>query len=164
MKYIFSILLLVFSVNLLAQKISQSEVSAASRQYSGGSLNFSYTIGGVFSGSISNGNTLTQGFLQAERVSNNSTQSTEDLKLQVFPNPVNENLYIRFFDKKNEKIMAEVFDLSGKKILQKKFYFGESQNSKHLKLNLSDLPSSNYLISVKGDNMQKIISVKISKK
>ena len=147
---------------MLAQNISQSEISAGSNTYVEKNINFSYTIGGVFSGTISNGKSLTQGFHQPEIIKLEKNTSVSDLKLQIYPNPVIEILTIRFYVENESYIQTNVYDVSGKLVLQKTYYSSENENIKNIKLNLNNLEQGNYVISLTGN--KKLISFKILKK
>lgn len=159
---IITFFLVLLSANLFAQNISQSEISSASNTYVESNVNFSYTIGGVFSGTVSNGKSLTQGFHQPEIIKLDENTSAKDLKLQIYPNPVIETLTIRFYIENEQKIQTKIYDISGKLVKQFFSSFYENENSKIIKLKLNDLEQGNYLISLTGK--EKIISFKILKK
>ncbi|WP_449399921.1 T9SS type A sorting domain-containing protein [Chryseobacterium wanjuense] len=72
-------------------------------------------------------------------------------KLEIYPNPVKDNFYIKSDIKSNAKI--SVVDMSGKIV---KTFTGKSQS-----YNLSDLPKGNYMILI--DNEKETIRKKIIK-
>lgn len=85
-----------------------------------------------------------------------TTLATSDVSLQdkveIYPNPVKDDLFINSDDLKNSKI--SVIDMSGKKV---KIFEGSSG-----KYNLSDLPNGAYMILI--DDGKEIIRKKIIKK
>ena len=148
MKNSFSILFLFVSINLFSQTISQTAISSGSNSFSDKKMNYSYTIGGVFSGTISNGNSFTQGFQQPEFVAKTKEVAKNEFKVQVFPNPVIDYLNIRFFAKQESQITIKVYDIAGKIVQTQIFETFENEPSKTIKINLSNLQQGNYIVSI----------------
>jgi hypothetical protein len=72
-------------------------------------------------------------------------------ELQIYPNPVRDNLYIKTDLKSNSKV--SVVDMSGKMV---KTFIGKSES-----YNLSDLPKGTYMILI--DDGKDVIKKKIIK-
>ena len=91
---------------------------------------------------------------------NNFVSSTTELesnfKLNIFPNPTKEKLTINYHLNKNEEITFEIVDLLGKKV--KSFVVFNSSGNNTIDLNISELPSANYILkmntSERTENLQ----------
>lgn len=80
--------------------------------------------------------------------------------IAVYPNPVNDNIYIHLDQKYNwDKLILSIFTLNGKKVFQKQI----NGNGNLLKANLQNLRSGLYIIRISNAN-QIIYSKKILKK
>lgn len=75
-----------------------------------------------------------------------SRSTNTDLKL--FPNPFRETLNLRFPATVNGRYRVEVFELSGKRLLQRDMDLVEGDQQLALDLNTSDLPAATYLLRV----------------
>ena len=122
-----SLLFVAFFVSLSFQAKSQNYslcqqvIAAAGKSGQMGNRYYSYTIGEPFITTLSSaGNKLTQGFHQPELCKLVSTQSLELEKwqIEVFPNPTQDFLNIRFAPRADERLYARVYDLLGRPILQ----------------------------------------------
>lgn len=92
--------------------------------------------------------------IQVEKIT--SIIETENFKLKLYPNPVNEILYISGISIKN----IEVYSLSGKKLLSEMF---DSDNIVSKKLIVSNLLKGIYIIKI-TTNEDKIVKRKFLKK
>ena len=79
-----------------------------------------------------------------------------NFKLNIFPNPTKEKLTINYHLNKNEEITFEIVDLLGKKV--KSFVVFNSSGNNTIDLNISELPSANYILkmntSERTENLQ----------
>lgn len=89
------------------------------------------------------------------RMDDDSLTSSDDLKIEIFPNPSKDLFYISF-ESSNDGYF-EVYSLLGIKILQQKF-----SNNSMSEINLENLPSEVYLVKINSKN--KIYLKKIVKK
>ena len=66
---------------------------------------------------------------------------------QMYPNPVVEQVIISFQLRNKESVKVEIFDVTGKKVMETKSIFYPAGNG-HIKLNASDLNDGIYLCKV----------------
>ncbi len=163
MKIIISTLLLLLGLGAMAQTVSQAALTSGSSSFSQTNLNYSYTIGGVFSGTISNGASFTQGFQQPELIGNKKNSSKNYFKVQLFPNPVIDNLNIRFYKLNESEIIVNVFDMSGKVVKTQSYVTSENEPSKMVRIDLSNLQSGNYIVSLSSKQNIPFVSFKTMK-
>ena len=76
----------------------------------------------------------------------NVEEFAEALGVQIFPNPVDNQLFIAFTNNQNPVIQAEIFTLQGQEILQEKI------NSNQHILQLEKLPNGSYLMRLTAEN------------
>ena len=123
MKKLFTILgTLAFFAGLQAQVTLVNSVIASAGDYqSNGSISLSWTLGEVAVTTLTSGNyTLTQGFQQSWDLGVKVEDVKYDWSVQVYPNPVKENLNVKFTLDKPREFSIEIMDITGKKIWVKK--------------------------------------------
>lgn len=94
-----------------------------------------------------------------ESVVDISTESIEELKMEVFPNPTSGIITVKTVAAKNEKLQFEVYTTTGKLMRSLK----PTINSQVQTVNLSFLPNGTYFLNVKGSSsrvVKKIIVLK----
>src|SRR5690606_1637778 len=69
------------------------------------------------------------------------------LNLKIYPNPVIDNIYIDTETEYNNNAVVSIFDISGKLIFKKSICLENTTN-----INVSNLPSSIYVIEIKTEN------------
>ena len=74
---------------------------------------------------------------------------------KAFPNPTKENIYIELDDNYKD-IMISIYNYSGKKVLEKCF-----NNSSHFELDLSILPTNNYIISITTESNNSVMKLAV---
>jgi len=121
-----------------AQELLTSQFNAGSEENNFGI----YVIGETFNHnySISNEMILEESILMVFSNENLKTDDVENVEIQVFPNPANDNLYIH----STQKIQTEIYDLTGKLILQ------TSENP----IKTSVLPNGIYVIRISTNSGQ----------
>lgn len=80
----------------------------------------------------------------------------------TYPNPVDKQLIIQFYVYKQQSIIADITDLSGKVV--KSYNLGKNTDGiKYISLNTSDLAAGTYILCVRSDNhyVQKTKIVKV---
>ncbi len=70
--------------------------------------------------------------------------------LIIYPNPVQSTLNIINI-KDNNAILATIYSLTGKKLIEK------TSISKQLTIDISELPSTNYLIELRNDKVNEVM-------
>ena len=96
---------------------------------------------------------------------NNFVSSTTELestfKLNISPNPTQEELTINYHLNKNEEVTFEIVDLLGKKV--KSFVVFNSSGNNTIDLNISELPSANYVLQFHTSEVTESLKFTISK-
>ena len=96
---------------------------------------------------------------------NNFVSSTTELestfKLNIFPNPTKEKLTINYHLNKNEEVTFEIVDLLGKKV--KSFVIFNSLGNNTIDLDISELPSANYVLQFHISEVTESLKFTISK-
>ena len=96
---------------------------------------------------------------------NSFVSSTSSLvstfQLNTFPNPTKEKLTINYHLNKNEEITFEIVDLLGKKV--KSFVIFNSLGNNTIDLDISELPSANYVLQFHTSEVTESLKFIISK-
>ncbi len=153
-----SVLLFGYFISFGQTHIKKSMISASGGSYNNGSINIVYTSGEIAVQEISQTNIhLSEGFIGPDIMNLLGITNYSELKnIEVFPNPVKDDLFIQLPEKKDFNIY--LFDLSGKKI------FETATRHKRYRIKMNLFPASVYmLIVVDTDNKQSKI-IKIQKK
>ena len=104
------------------------------------------------SGNYFSGNSkIIQGFQQpfwSKLIS--SSSSIDTIEISYFPNPINDIINFSFSNLIDGTLDILLFDFSGRVIFDQ----SKSINQGNLKINLSELPSGAYLISLKNEKIQ----------
>ena len=93
-------------------------------------------------------------------VSSNS-ELISTFQLNTFPNPTKEKLTINYHLNKNEEITFEIVDLLGKKV--KSFVVFNSSGNNTIDLDISELPSANYVLQFHTSEVTESLKFIISK-
>lgn len=132
--------------------------SSANTSGSGGSVTSSY--GEVFYRSSSDPSyTISEGVQQAFQITTLGIDGHEyvNIELEVYPNPTNSILYLKFSDQKNYLSKYELFDASGKLLRSEKI------RSIDTSIDMASYPSASYILRILQDG-QTIKTFKIIKK
>jgi len=119
------VVLLFFIINTvfsIAQTVTPEEVVSAGASFSNSYAQITWTMGGMQSATFNNGHTIiTEGFIQPILSIETLTKNVEDnsYSVNVYPNPVKNNLNIKFNIDKKEDLLIYLYDLNGKQILTK---------------------------------------------
>lgn len=92
-----------------------------------------------------------------------SENSTSNFNVNVFPNPFSNELTLDYYSQKNEKIKVELFDVSGRKILEQQFVAHESSKVLFSLKSMEVLNSGIYFIKTTNSTSQSL-NIKIIKK
>jgi hypothetical protein len=74
---------------------------------------------------------------------------------EVSPNPASDQIQIKIFSKKEQQIPVEIFDVTGKKVLQEKMSLLQGENDKVL--SVSNLSSGIYFLRVLGGSKKIVV-------
>ena len=156
-----SITLLILCLGILAfeKAYGQESVNSSGGDVLGSGGSIAYSLGQVVytfqSGSTGS---IEQGVQHAYEIFTLETSQIEpSISLSVFPNPTSENLNLHLNDFKNESLTYMLFDKHGKQIASVQIC---SQNTE---INMSDLPTADYLLIILDDNLRIVQSFKIIK-
>ncbi len=139
---------------------AQEEViSTSGNSQSSGGISMDWTIGEciVETYSASSG-ALTQGLHQSTyTITAIKTNSDLDLKLKIYPVPVERYLSVEINEGELESLNVVLYDLTGKIILQ------HDLNSQGNQIDLSTLPASEYILKITDQKRNITTSYKIVK-
>lgn len=137
----------------------QQVVSSAGNFYSNTSGSVSWTLGELAVETLSTANNiLTQGFQQSRlTITGIGDLPILDYEIVVFPNPVSDHLIIRTDKEQHENLYYQLYDLSGKIILQNKILESETT------VTVNHLKSAVYLLRIMEGNRQ-VRAFKVVKK
>ena len=114
------LIFLIFSCQILtAQSIDMFVLASAGEDFNNENLSLSSTLGEWMAETISSENyILTQGFQQSRLTIDTWLQdSYKQWEVHIFPNPVEEHLYIHLNGDYYGMIRIELYDLEGRKML-----------------------------------------------
>jgi hypothetical protein len=96
---------------------------------------------------------------------NNFVASNTDLestfRFNIFPNPAQDQLTVNYYLNKNEEITFEIIDLLGKKV--KSLVVFNSSGNNTIDLDISELPSANYVLQFHTSEVTESLKFTISK-
>jgi len=75
--------------------------------------------------------------------------------LEVSPNPASDQIQLKIFSKKEQQTPVEIFDITGKKVLQEKVSLLQGENAKTL--NISGLSSGVFFLRVLGESRKIVV-------
>jgi len=155
------LLLQLFSI-AYSQSIDQQVFSSSGESISNGNNTLNYTVGEPIVKNITAAsNTVDPGFWATGAL---LVLSVDDFvkpipEAQIFPNPVQDYLNIRFSENVKSDYEIQVFDLSGKKQIEDKIVNGDIEK----RINLQNFTPGTYIILVTDKNSSNAISYKIIK-
>jgi hypothetical protein len=156
MKTIFLLFVILVPVIGMSQSFSNSVVASSGSYYANGQFSVNWTLGEPIIYTYSGANLIiTQGFQQNHKyipvsVSNSISASTE---IDIYPNPANEFLFIRFSDHQalnpaNSQVTVSIHSMIGSEITKSTHQLFNPL----LKLDLSNLAPSTYIVLVSFEN------------
>jgi len=159
MKYILTLIALMtlnFGFSQLA--IEKSSLSTAGGIVTSGTLKMAYTVGEVAVQEVDEGTLhLSEGFIGVDTKEALGIKDYAELEgLNIYPNPVKENLNIHLPDYGNYEI--HIFDLTGKRIFEKNI---EDENT--ASFNIGQFKTGVYLLSIIDRENKKASVIKIQK-
>ncbi|WP_299249718.1 T9SS type A sorting domain-containing protein [uncultured Aquimarina sp.] len=121
MKIIYTFMLLCFAITSQSQSIDTSVIANAGVINSNTSYTIAFTIGETFIGTITNSESIDQGFWSG--IASLNVLSTEEFQfsnsaITIYPNPVLDFFSIRIPDSKSYTI--SLFNLNGQEIMNQK--------------------------------------------
>ncbi len=146
-------ILLLFCLSVFyvdGQSISSYVIASAGESTEVNGINISWTLGEIAIETLKDdGETiiLTQGFQQGyfEITSIDGPKSfSNNFKLDIYPNPANEYIWINLESDEIKDAIVELYDLEGRLVYNNKFDINEGPN----RVNLQELGASQYILRV----------------
>ena len=157
-KLILLLTLFIFTVSIKAQIISKQVISSLGSNYSNSTIKLSYVLGEFVVGSMTDDDgslQLGNGYYPSLNLETLSVQSLIiEVKLKVYPNPVNELLYVSH--PTETKFDIYITDVTGRNIFKGKI---QKQNP----INISQYPKGIYLLTIMTGEIKKTNTYKIIK-
>ena len=147
-RYIILATLLTFLCSVSgAQSISRSLTSVTGTTSAANGFYLSYSVGEAVNTSLfGNRHFLTQGFQQPSLINTDSSSPDDQFDaVDVFPNPVEEELTVSFRIRILTTYFVDVFDMSGRLLMAKKY---EKLTSQDKYLDLSNFSKGMYFVHV----------------
>jgi hypothetical protein len=148
-----------------SQSITPEVIATAGDYFVGSNATLSWTLGEVITETVSNGTyTLTQGFQQPHY---NITGIPDDPtikndvagEINIYPNPVDDQLNVSFKDMKQDHVVITLFDLNGKILIN-----DIAENTTAVKqLNMTFVAKGNYIIRFATKDGKFLKSFKVVK-
>ncbi len=157
-KSVLILLLFTGAITAAAQSLSPTVLSSSGGFESSGGTSLSWTTGELMVQTFSDGSAmLTQGFHQGNiTVSTAVDEMSESaMDVQIYPNPVNDILNVKFKNMVDQTIQVRLVDLTGKTILTREF----SDPSNTQRLNLSPVTSGTYMLEVNAGQKRKVFKI-----
>ncbi len=157
------LLLIVFSGWLresCAQQLQRTVVSASGNSSTVSGYSLSATVGqAVYTTGVSGNYFITQGFQQPSLII--ITEPSYQDAADAYPNPVGDELTIKFYVNKVKKYTVEIFSVMGNLVHTENFYSLEGIEKRYI--DFSEIPRGVYFIHIFSDN--KIVNriIKIEK-
>ncbi len=164
--FILSILLIAICFSLTAQKVPRKLISVSGNRVKSAGYYLSWSVGEPVISTLSSGSfILTQGFQQPSLTGPLSPKPLpEDDFIDVYPNPVRNDLTVLFAIKKIHEYFIEVIGMDGRKLHVRNINFDESMFWEE-KIDFSDFSQGLYLVHIfshegKIDRLFKIQKIK----
>ncbi len=151
----------LFSFSMWGQSLSPTVVASAGDYFDNGTVSISFTVGEVAVTTLEAGDViLTQGFQQPFELDVTAVDDQEiSWSVKTYPNPVKENLHVKFTLEKPDDFTVVVMDLTGKKVFIKKYTQVRSGEVKDI--DFQNFAPGIYLISLTSEDksVRKIYKV-----
>ena len=160
MRKLFLFLCTIITYPSIAQTLSSEGIFASGDYFSNGFAQLSWTIGDAQTSTLKQPDlVLTQGFLQPNFTVTgiNQISDNEEIKVDVFPNPVDDILNLKFSSKTESKLYISLYSLDGKKIYDEKF--NTSNNSAEILF--TPYQSGYYILKVSSEDQTFLKTYKI---
>jgi hypothetical protein len=160
-KVIVIISMALFSCTVWGQSLSPTVVASAGDYFDNGTVSISFTVGEVAVTTLEAGDiVLTQGFQQPFELDVTAVNDQEiTWSVKTYPNPVRENLHVKFTLEHPDGFTLVVMDLTGKKVFIKKY--DQVQSGEVKDIDFSQYAPGIYLISLTSQDktVRKIYKV-----
>lgn len=149
MKKTLLLILMVVSINALAQQISQTVIASSGGNYSAGGFTLTSTVGemAMINTFTQSGSILTQGFHQGELLFTGIENPVSNGSISIYPNPAGDVLNVHFNFSRFKQAKLHVYDALGQ-LTQVEKNIDELNFSGNVALQLSTLAPGIYFLNV----------------
>ena len=155
-KLLITITVILFAGYVFGQSVSPELISNSGEYFDNGTVSLSWSIGECMTETYTSGNNqLTQGFQQNFEIITLVENLTDNMQINVYPNPATDKINIEFSEI-NENTIIQLFDISGKELLLKSLINTTEQ------LDLSNFSNSTLILKI-TENEKLLKSIKIQK-
>lgn len=160
------LLVMLLPIILHSQEIERSVIAAAGGFMQGDSQSpsISWTLGETMTETFtSSALILTQGFQQGNLSETDiNTPSLDFGSIAVYPNPVSDNLFMRFETSIPKQFSVVCYDLIGRKVLEQKFMEDDADSAQQISISTTKVNVGMYVLQLVSDG-KLIFSTKIIK-
>ncbi len=129
-------------------------ISSGGNYYETSNVKVSYTVGQTVTATVSNTEAVaTQGFQQPEYTIVDLKEPDADMNVSLYPNPTDGELMLDFSTMPANNTTVTVIDFSGKVV------FTTTVTNQKQRLDLSNLPTGNYIVKIKNDENERHFKV-----
>jgi hypothetical protein len=147
-----SICLSAFCISLDAQKIPRKLINVTGKIQDTGGYYLSWSVGeSVINSTSKDGYTLTQGFQQPSLINKEDLRTPDIDEVRVFPNPVRDELTIKFDVKHTRSYHIQVSSLEGRVLLVRDIEFDNTMFWPE-KIDFSGFSQGIYIVRVYSDD------------
>lgn len=147
---------------LTGQEVERSVMASAGKQDIATRMTLDWTLGESFiESNVSNSFLYTEGFHQPQLLEGIVKEDilAQDLRLEIYPNPVDDLLSISSSSIKDFKLLITIHDMSGKNLMEAHTI----KSTGKVELDMSSLVSGMYIVSIRNEEGSFIKSYKITK-
>lgn len=142
-----------------AQSLSQVVMASSGATVTGASNTLSFTAGEAVVGTITNGESLAQGFWSGAGLILSNEDFTFEIQTTVYPNPVVDYLNLHFNEMAGQDFEVRLYDTHGRQVLDRKLL----NSSENETLNLSAYGTGIYILTIVESASNKSKTFKIIK-
>jgi hypothetical protein len=156
-------ILLIWGSNCYAQNIAPQSVNSCGSMYTQANGSLTYTVGElvILTQFDNQGNSISSGFTSGSTITTLSIVEPDSslLDVNVFPNPVMEQINIRVNYTNENHIHIKILDLKGKEVFNENY----SGISNLIGINAKDFATGTYILSLSNKENKLLCSYKIVK-
>ena len=160
MKIFLIAILIHFCIFTYAQQIAPTSINSAGQSATLNGNNISYNIGDYAVLNLADSTyTLSGNYMAATVITAIEMSAVTHGKIDVFPNPSSELVYIELEDILAKEIYLSIYTIDAKEILNQKF----NNINQTLTLNLSKLTKGVYILKLRNEKGQSLADYKLIK-
>lgn len=154
--------IMAIAMSVKGQSLAPTVLSSAGGYFDNGSVSLSWTLGEVAVTTISSGNyVLTQGFQQSKLTITGVRELDLNWSLEAYPNPVQDQLRVKFSIDRTNDFEIEVMDMTGKSM--RIYRFDGLVNGTELEIDFTGFTQGIYLLNIRTTDRSISKTVRIQK-